>query len=37
LIELRRSALAILDWNGLTKAGEFDPAYLHIARELSAA
>ena len=37
LIELRRGALAILDWDGLTKAGEFDPAYLHIARELSTA
>jgi CRP-like cAMP-binding protein len=37
LIDLRRSALTILDWDGLTKAGEFDPMYLHIARDVGAA
>ena len=37
LIDLRRSALTILDWDGLTRAGEFDPAYLHIARDVGTA
>jgi CRP-like cAMP-binding protein len=37
LIDLRRSALTILDWDGLTRAGEFDPVYLHIAREVGTA
>jgi CRP-like cAMP-binding protein len=30
LIELRRGFLGILNWEGLKKAGEFDPAYLHL-------
>jgi CRP-like cAMP-binding protein len=30
LIELRRSILTILDWDGLKQAGEFDPRYLHL-------
>jgi CRP-like cAMP-binding protein len=34
LIELRRGFLGILNWEGLKKAGEFDPTYLHLARGL---
>jgi CRP-like cAMP-binding protein len=30
LIELRGGSLTILNWDGLTKAGEFDPTYLHL-------
>jgi len=30
LIELRSRELIIRDWAGLTAAGEFDPAYLHM-------
>jgi CRP-like cAMP-binding protein len=30
LIELRAGSLTILDWDGLKKAGEFDPTYLHL-------
>ncbi|HEY7384918.1 MAG TPA: Crp/Fnr family transcriptional regulator [Beijerinckiaceae bacterium] len=30
LIELRRGALGILDWQALCKAGEFDQVYLHL-------
>ena len=30
LIELQKGSLTILDWEGLKKAGEFDPAYLHL-------
>jgi hypothetical protein len=30
LIRLSRGVLSILDWDGLTKAGEFDPTYLHL-------
>ena len=33
LIDLRRGFLGILDWQGLKKAGEFDPVYLHLDRE----
>lgn len=29
-IDLRRGILAIPDWDGLKKAGEFDPTYLHM-------
>lgn len=30
LIEWRRGALSVLNWDGLKKAGEFDPTYLHL-------
>jgi CRP-like cAMP-binding protein len=30
LIELDQSALRILDWEALKRAGEFDPKYLHL-------
>ncbi len=30
LIQLRGRSLAILNWDGLTRAGEFDPLYLHL-------
>ena len=30
LIELRGGSLTILNWDGLKKAGEFDPTYLHL-------
>jgi CRP-like cAMP-binding protein len=30
LIELRGGTLTVLDWKGLTTAGEFDPLYLHL-------
>jgi len=33
LIEWRRGALCVLNWEGLKKAGEFDPAYLHLNAE----
>jgi hypothetical protein len=33
LISLRGGALKVLDWSGLQGAGEFDPAYLHLARK----
>jgi CRP-like cAMP-binding protein len=36
LIELRRGSLIILDWPGFQKAGEFDPAYLHLRRDVTA-
>jgi CRP-like cAMP-binding protein len=29
----KTSTLTILDWEGLTKAGEFDDAYLHIQKK----
>jgi CRP-like cAMP-binding protein len=32
LITLRRGALTVTDWDGLTEAGEFDPTYLHHER-----
>jgi CRP-like cAMP-binding protein len=32
LITLRGSALTVTDWEGLKKAGEFDPAHLHHER-----
>lgn len=34
LIELARGKLTIFDQEGLQKAGEFDPTYLHMAREV---
>ena len=30
LITLRNGSLAVLDWDGLKEAGEFDPTYLHL-------
>jgi CRP-like cAMP-binding protein len=30
LITLKGSTLTVLDWDGLTRAGEFDPMYLHL-------
>jgi CRP-like cAMP-binding protein len=30
LIKWRRGALSVLNWDGLKKAGEFDPTYLHL-------
>ena len=30
LIVLRGKSLTILDWDGLKRAGEFDPLYLHL-------
>jgi CRP-like cAMP-binding protein len=37
LIELRGKRLFVPDWKRLTKAGEFDPAYLHLENERAAA
>ena len=37
LIELGGGSLRILDWNGLKKAGEFDPTYLHLSDEAESA
>ena len=36
LISLRGKSLAILDWNGLKQAGEFDPLYLHLKNGVAA-
>ncbi len=33
LISLKNNKLQVLDWEGLTRAGEFDPTYLRIKRE----
>jgi CRP-like cAMP-binding protein len=33
LITLRGVSLKVLDWEGLTKAGEFDPTYLHLVKQ----
>ena len=33
LITLRGNQLVIEDWNGLKRAGEFDPSYLHVHRQ----
>jgi CRP-like cAMP-binding protein len=30
LIERRQRAVQIVDWPGLSQAGDFDPAYLHL-------
>jgi len=30
---LRNGSLAVLDWDGLKEAGEFDPTYLHLRQE----
>jgi DNA-binding transcriptional regulator LsrR (DeoR family) len=32
LITLRGDTLKVLDWDGLQKAGEFDPTYLHLEK-----
>jgi CRP-like cAMP-binding protein len=37
LMDLRRGTLKILDWDGFKRAGEFDPAYLHLDPEASVA
>ncbi len=37
LISLKGSTLKALDWEGLKKAGEFDPTYLHLENEQAAA
>ena len=36
LITLKGSTLTVLDWDGLTRAGEFDPIYLHMDLKLAA-
>src|SRR3954469_25706975 len=33
LITLRNGSLAVLDWDRLKEAGEFDPPYLHLRKE----
>ena len=33
LITWRGDTLRVLDWEGLQKAGEFDPAYLHLVKK----
>src|SRR3954453_11314589 len=33
LITLRAGSLAVLDWDRLREAGEFDPTYLHLRKE----
>jgi CRP-like cAMP-binding protein len=37
LISLRGATLKVLDWDGLKKAGEFDPTYLHLEKPQAAA
>lgn len=37
LIVLRGRTLTVLDWDGLQRAGEFDPTYLHLDPKLDAA
>lgn len=37
LIQLQKGSLAVLNWDGLKKAGEFDPSYLHLNGEAAAA
>ncbi|HSK39751.1 MAG TPA: helix-turn-helix domain-containing protein, partial [Arenibaculum sp.] len=34
LIEFKNRRLTILDWGGLKKAAEFDPAYLNLREPL---
>jgi CRP-like cAMP-binding protein len=36
LIALRGRSLAVLDWNGLKRAGDFDPLYLHLKNGIAA-
>jgi CRP-like cAMP-binding protein len=33
LITLHGGSLKVLDWEGLQRAGEFDPTYLHLAKK----
>jgi CRP-like cAMP-binding protein len=35
LISLSGSSLKVLDWEGLQKAGEFNPTYLHLVKKES--
>jgi CRP-like cAMP-binding protein len=37
LITLKGDTLKVLDWDGLRKAGEFDPTYLHLEKPQAAA
>jgi len=37
LITLKGGVLSVLDWDGLKKAGDFDPTYLHLEQEQAAA
>jgi CRP-like cAMP-binding protein len=37
LVELHKGSLTVLDWDGLQKAGEFDPMYLHLDGEAAVA
>jgi CRP-like cAMP-binding protein len=37
LIALKNGALEVLDWEGLQRAGDFDPTYLHLESEQAAA
>ena len=36
LISLAKKTLKVLDWEGLTRAGEFDPTYLHLEIDAAA-
>ncbi len=36
LLTFRAGSLAILDWDGLVRAGEFDPDYLHLKQQAAA-
>lgn len=37
LITLKRGVLSVLDWEGLARAGQFDPSYLHLESQPKAA
>ena len=37
IIVLRGGSLMVQDWPGLQRAGEFDPAYLHLDPKVEAA
>ena len=37
LITLKGGVLSVLDWDGLKKAGDFDPTYLHLEQKQMAA
>ena len=37
LITLKGASLTVLDWEGLTAAGDFDPTYLHLKQPQAAA
>ena len=37
LISLTKKTLKVLNWEGLTRAGEFDPTYLHLENDQAAA